>query len=90
MLRPTFRDILSELSAAQAKFLVVGAYALSAHEFPRATGDLDLFVGSDPENARRVWAALARFGAPLDEYHITVGAVAPGPCVLDGKRTQPG
>lgn len=72
MLRPTFRDVLSELFAAQAEFLVVGAFAMSAHQFPRATGDLDIFVRPDPNNAQRVWEALARFGAPLEEYNITV------------------
>ncbi|HET7228982.1 MAG TPA: nucleotidyltransferase [Longimicrobium sp.] len=72
MLRPAFREVLSELFAVQAEFLVVGAFAMSAHQFPRATGDLDIFVRPDPINARRVWEALARFGAPLDDYDITV------------------
>lgn len=72
MLRPDFRAVLSELSAVQAEFLVVGAFAMSAHQFPRATGDLDLFVGPSPENAKRVWTALAQFGAPLHEYNLTV------------------
>jgi hypothetical protein len=40
---------------------------LAAHGRPRATGDLDLWVHGSPENAERVWAALARFGAPLGE-----------------------
>jgi hypothetical protein len=34
---------------------------------PRATGDLDLWVRCDAENAKRVWRALAKFGAPLSE-----------------------
>jgi len=72
MLRPAFRDVSSELFAAQAEFLVVGAFAMSAHQFPRATGDLDVWVRPDPSNAQRVLNALARFGAPLDDYGITV------------------
>jgi hypothetical protein len=76
MLRPDFRAVLSELFDAQAEFLVVGAFAMSAHQFPRATGDLDLFVGPSPENAQRVWNALARFGAPLNDYNITVAELA--------------
>lgn len=72
MLRPTFRDVLSELFAAQAEFLVVGAFAMSGHQFPRATGDLDIFIRPDPHNAQRVWNALASFGAALDDYGITV------------------
>lgn len=65
MLNPDYRDILSELSLAGAEFLVVGAFAMAAHQMPRATGDLDVWVRPTPENARRVWTALARFGAPM-------------------------
>jgi hypothetical protein len=61
-----FSDLLREFSVAGVRFLLVGAHALAAHAEPRATGDLDLWVARDPENARKVYAALARFGAPLD------------------------
>src|SRR5215211_1652232 len=63
MLNPDYRDILSELSGAGADFLVVGAFAMAAHQMPRATGDLDIWIRPDPANARR----LARFGAPVAE-----------------------
>jgi hypothetical protein len=59
--------MLSALSAAGAEYLVVGAHALAAHGLPRATGDLDVWVHSTPENARRVWRALEEFGAPLHD-----------------------
>lgn len=62
-----FRDMLSALSEAGAEYLVVGAYALAAHGRPRATGDLDLWIRPTPENAERVWRALAAFGAPLQD-----------------------
>ncbi len=67
MLNPDFREMLSALSEEGAEFLVVGAYALAAHGSPRATGDLDLWVRPTPENAVRVWNALRRFGAPLQD-----------------------
>ena len=51
--------------------MVVGAHALAAHGAPRATGDLDLFVRPDLENARRVFRALQRFGAPLAAHGVT-------------------
>jgi hypothetical protein len=74
-----FRDMLSELSAANADFLVVGAYALAAHGLPRATGGLDVWVRPTGENAKRVIAALTRFGAPLDQVSeqdlVTPGTV---------------
>lgn len=62
-----FHDLLSALCEAGARFLVVGAYAVSFHAEPRATGDLDLWVEPSPENATKVLAALRAFGAPLHD-----------------------
>jgi hypothetical protein len=62
-----FHDLLSALCAAGARFLIVGAYAVSFHAEPRATGDLDVWVEPSPENAVKVLAALRRFGAPLHD-----------------------
>ena len=56
--------MLSAFCDAGVEFVVVGAYALAAHGYVRATGDLDLWVGATPENAARVLLALQRFGAP--------------------------
>ena len=63
---PDFVEMLSALFDAEAEFLVVGAHAVAVHGQPRATGDLDLWIRATPENAARVWRALAHFGAPLD------------------------
>ncbi len=65
MLNPDYKDMLSALSEEKTEFLIVGAYALAVYGLPRATGDIDLFVGTDPENSRKVYQALKRFGAPL-------------------------
>ena len=66
-----FVEMLSALSETGVEFLVVGAHAVAVHARPRATGDLDLWVRSTPENAARVVSALTRFGAPL--HDITRG-----------------
>lgn len=68
---PDYRDLFSELYAAEARFLVIGAHAVTFYSTPRYTKDLDLWIGPDRDNARRVFAALARFGAPLEQ--VTVG-----------------
>jgi Nucleotidyl transferase of unknown function (DUF2204) len=65
MLNPDFRDMLSCLRGAGVEFIVVGAYALAAHGRPRATGGIDIWVKSSPENAQKVISALEEFGAPL-------------------------
>ena len=66
-----FRDILALLQSEGAAFLIVGAHALAVHGYLRATGDLDLWVRPDPENAQRVWRALLRFGAPVDALNLS-------------------
>ena len=70
MLNQDFREMLSGLSAQQAEFLLVGAYALAGHGLPRATGDIDIWIRPTPDNAARVWRALAAFGAPLESLTI--------------------
>jgi hypothetical protein len=53
------------LNDARAKYLIVGGYAVIKHTEPRYTKDLDIWVSPDLENAKRVFAALQHFGAPL-------------------------
>ena len=47
-----FQDILSAFCDEGVEFLLVGAYALAVHGLPRATGDLDLWIGTKEENPR--------------------------------------
>jgi len=65
-----FVEMLSALSAAGVRFLIVGAHALAAHGTPRATGDLDIWIQATPENANRVLRALQAFGAPLFDLSV--------------------
>ena len=65
MLNEDYRDMLQALSEEKVKFLLVGAYALAAHGYPRATMDIDIWVMPSPQNADAVLRALRRFGAPL-------------------------
>ena len=65
MLNEDYRDMLHVLSEEKVRFILVGAYALAAHGYPRATMDIDIWVMPSPENAYAVLRALSRFGAPL-------------------------
>jgi len=65
MLNEDYRDMLHALSDEKVRFLLVGAYALTAHGYPRATMDIDIWVMPSPQNAEAVLKALGRFGAPL-------------------------
>ncbi|MEI6647980.1 MAG: hypothetical protein WCP12_18225 [bacterium] len=42
MLNDDYKDMLQALSAEKVKFLLVGAYALVAHGYPRATMNIDM------------------------------------------------
>jgi hypothetical protein len=59
------RDLLREFNERKVKYLIVGGYAVSYYTEPRATKDVDLFIGTSDENVASVFAALAAFGAPL-------------------------
>jgi hypothetical protein len=66
MLNEDYRDMLQALVDEKVRFLLVGAYALAAHGYPRATMDIDIWVMPSAENAEAVLRALRRFGAPLE------------------------
>ena len=58
-----FNELLSIFNAHSVKYLVVGGYAVSFHAQPRATKDIDLLIQAAADNAKAVYAALAKFGA---------------------------
>ena len=61
-----FKELLSIFNARKVRYLVVGGYAVSLHAQPRSTQDIDILVACDMENANAVYAALQKFGAPLE------------------------
>ena len=67
MLNPDFKDILWCLKEESVEFIIVGAYALAAHGFPRATGDIDIWVRNTPDNSHKIMRALVKFGAPISK-----------------------
>ncbi|MCK5736806.1 MAG: hypothetical protein KAH21_10020, partial [Spirochaetaceae bacterium] len=70
MLNKDYKDILQSFTDESVKFLLVGAYALAAHGYPRATMDIDLWVKPSSDNAVAVIQALRKFGAPLHELSL--------------------
>lgn len=77
MLNSDYRDMLQVLLDNGVKFLLVGAYAMGVHGYPRATGDIDIWVEPSADNSFRVYQALMEFGAPLHEVDETT-FVKPG------------
>jgi hypothetical protein len=68
------------LNDAEARYLVIGAHAVTYYTAPRYTKDIDLWVEPTPDNLRRVASALAAFGAPVDP--ATVAALGGEDAVL--------
>ena len=57
-----FLELFESLNARKARFLVVGGYALAYHGAPRFTGDCDVLLATDRDNAEAVVEALNDFG----------------------------
>jgi hypothetical protein len=70
-----FKELLELFNAHKVEYLIVGGYALAFHGAPRFTGDIDLLIKPDSENAKRILTALAEFGfgsLELSEADFTV------------------
>jgi predicted nucleotidyltransferase len=57
-----FKEFLNLLRAHGVRYLLIGGYAVGFHGYPRATGDLDVWIAMEPENADRIVDALREFG----------------------------
>ncbi len=66
-----FRDLLALFNAHKVDYTIVGAHALAYHGAPRYTGDIDILVRPDSENAQRILDALCEFG--FGSLGLTVG-----------------
>lgn len=67
MLNEDYSDMLRCLLDETVEFLLIGAYALAVHGYPRATKDMDLWLLASADNAPRIIRALKRFGAPVQQ-----------------------
>ena len=57
-----FKEFLQLLNSNEVEYLLVGGYAVSAHGYPRPTGDMDIWVARNSVNAGRIAKALREFG----------------------------
>lgn len=59
-LDPELDVAATAMVVAQARFVVIGGFAVIANRFIRATEDIDFLIPDDPENDRRVLDALLK------------------------------
>ena len=57
-----FSELLALFNEHDVAYVIVGGYALAFHGAPRNTGDIDILVRSDHDNAERIVRALDDFG----------------------------
>jgi hypothetical protein len=65
-----YSDLLRSFNEDGVRYLVVGGYAVMKYTEPYLTKDLNIWIDPTPENAQLVFAALARFGAPLSKVTV--------------------
>ena len=85
-----YLDMLRCLNKAGVDYIMVGGWAVNLHGYVRATIDLDIWILADQENARKVYAALGEFGAPLGQVKPedfaqdgTIFQIGVAPCRID-------
>ncbi len=62
-----FREFLQLLNSKKIEYLVIGGYAVGYHGYPRATGDMDIWIAINEKNALKIIEALKEFGFDLPE-----------------------
>jgi predicted nucleotidyltransferase len=63
-------NLLKSLNAHAVDYVVIGAVALPAHGYSRATTDVDIFIRPDETNAQRVLDALKDFGYDVTDLTV--------------------
>jgi len=62
-----FKEFLQLLNSKEVEYLVIGGYAVGYHGYPRATGDMDVWIALNEENALKIVNALKEFGFDIPE-----------------------
>jgi len=57
-----FKELLQLLNSKKIEYLVVGGYAVALYGYPRATGDMDIWIAISKDNAHKTVEALKGFG----------------------------
>jgi hypothetical protein len=66
-LPPDFKEFLRLLNANRVEYLLIRGYAVAYHGYPRATGDLGIWIAPSAANAKQLARALKQFGFALPE-----------------------
>ena len=67
-----FKEFLKLLNSHRVEYLLIGGYAVGYHGYPRATADMDLWVGIHQNNAEKLVAALREFGFNVPQLSVNL------------------
>lgn len=65
-----FKDFLKLLNSHKVEYLLIGGYAVGYHGYPRATGDMDIWIAMHLQNARKMVEVLKSFGFDIPELSV--------------------
>jgi predicted nucleotidyltransferase len=71
-LPPDFIEFLRLLNDHNVEYLLIGGYAVAYHGYPRATGDMDIWIAMSKGNARRLVKVLREFGFDVPQLSTDV------------------
>lgn len=66
------REFIELLNVYEARYVLVGGYAVAYHGFPRYTGDIDFFVDVTDDNPQRLAKVLRDFGFDEDQIDVAL------------------
>jgi hypothetical protein len=67
LLPPDLREFLKLLNLKRVEYLLIGGYAVGYYGYPRATADMDIWVGMSAKNAAKLVQVLREFGFGVKE-----------------------
>lgn len=70
LLPDDFREFLKLCNQKRVKYLLIGGYAVGHYGYPRATGDMDVWIERSESNAARMVAVLKAFGFDVPELSV--------------------
>ena len=62
-----FKEFLKLMNSYDVEYLLIGGFAVAYHGYPRATGDMDIWIAISHNNARKMVALLKEFGFNVPE-----------------------
>jgi len=61
-LPPDFRDFLKLLNLKKVEYLIIGGYAVGYYGYPKATGNIDIWISNKKSNAVKIAEVIKEFG----------------------------